>query len=154
MIPQPGFSPPARALPLAEIALLGLVFLPFIAGCMGEQLLSGQQPPVSCSQRRLEYSAALFGEARTQMARHFKERSAMTLHYAYYLSNDAIQFARSARGCPDFNDAVRSQALNLIRTSRQLRILAVTNMRDPDPLVTMTLMQDRYADLFVNRDVE
>ncbi len=154
MIPQRSFPPPAHAPPLAGFALLCLALLPFFAGCLGEPILSERQPPVSCSQRRLEYSAALFGEARTQMARHFKERSAMTLHYAYYLSNDAIQFARSARGCPDFNDAVRSQALNLIRTSRQLRILAVTNMRDPDPLVTMTLMQDRYADLFVNRDVE
>ena len=88
------------------------------------------------------------------MARHFRERSSTALHYAYYLSSDAIQMARATRGCSDFNDVVKSQALNLIRTGRQLRIMAVTNMRDPDPLVTMTLLQDRYADLFVNKDIE
>jgi hypothetical protein len=131
-------------------AALGLL----AAGCSREQILAAQQPPFSCSQRRLELSAALFGEARTQMARHFRERTHITLHNVYYLSSDAMTLARSTRVCPDFNDAVQTQALNLIRSSRLLRTLAVTNMRDPDPLVTQSLMQDRYTDLFLNRDIE
>lgn len=138
------------ALLAALAAALGLL----AAGCSREQILAAQQPQVSCSQRRLELSAALFNEARVQMARHFRERVHITLHYVYYLSNDAMVLARSTRACPDFNDAVQTQALNLIRTSRLLRTLAVTNMRDPDPLVTETLLQERYADLFLNRDIE
>ncbi len=136
------------------LTLASLAVILLTAACSREQILLGTQPLVSCSQRRLEYSAALFGEARTQMARHYRERSAVSLHNAYYMSSDAIQMARSTRTCPDFNEVVKGQALNLIRTSRLLRILAVTNMRDPDPMVSMTLLQDRYADLFVNRDIE
>jgi hypothetical protein len=137
----------AAVLVLAALAALA-------GGCSREQILASQLPPVSCSQRRLELSAALFNEARNQVARHFRERTHMSLHYAYYLSSDAMYLARSTRGCSDFNDAVQTQAINLIRTSRQLRTLAITNMRDPDPLVTETLLQDRYGDLFVNRDIE
>lgn len=131
-------------------AVLGLL----AAGCSREQILAAQQPQVSCSQRRLEISTALFTEARIQMARHFRERTHTALHYVYYLSNDAMVLARSTRACQDFNDAVQTQALNLIRASRLLRTLAMTNMRDPDPLVTETLLQERYAELFLNRDIE
>lgn len=138
------------ALLAALAAALGLL----LAGCSREQILAAQQPPVSCSQRRLELSASLFNEARTQMTRHFRERAHITLHYVYYLSSDAMTLARATRSCPDFNDAVQTQALNLIRASRLLRTLAMTNMRDPDPLVTETLLQERYADLFLNRDIE
>jgi hypothetical protein len=136
----------------AAALLLALTLL--ASGCSRQQILASQQPQVSCSQRRLELSAALFNEARSQMARHLRERTHMSLHYAYYLSSDAVQLARATRGCSDYNDAVQNQAINLIRTSRLLRTLAVTNMRDPDPLVTETLLQDRYTDLFLNRDIE
>lgn len=146
-------TPRRRATP-AALTLLACAAALLAAGCSSGQILSRDQPTVTCSQRRLSISASLYGEARGQMAKHYKERSAATLHAAYYLSSDAIEVARSTRFCPDFDGLVRSQALTLIRTSRLLRVLAVTNMRDPDPLVPMTLLQDRYADLFVNRDIE
>ncbi|HEX7926599.1 MAG TPA: hypothetical protein VF678_03345 [bacterium] len=135
-------------------ALAAVTLAALAAGCSREQILSATQGGPTCSQRRLELSASVFNEARKQMARHFRERSNMSLHYAYYLSGDAIQLARATRGCPDFSDAVQNQAINLIRSARLVRTLAVTNMRDPDPLVTQSLLQDRYAELFINRDIE
>jgi hypothetical protein len=137
------------ALPAA--ALLAALAL---TACSGSDLILGPAQPVVCAQRRLELAQGLYGEARTQMLRYYKERSVMGLQFVYYLSGDAMQVARQTRNCPDFTDSVRNQALTVIRSSRLMRTLAISNMRDPDPAVAAGLLQERYADLFVNKDIE
>jgi len=146
--------PRRRLLPFLPAAAL-LAAVVALSGCYDAGFLSQEQPRIGCVQQRLGNASRLYGEARHQLSRYFKERNVGALHNAYYFSSDAILWARQTRRCPQgFDDAVKSQAVELIRTSRLLRQLAQSNMRDPDPEVAQTLLQERYSDIFMNRDIE
>jgi len=137
---------------LAAAALLAALLA--LSACSQNRSAQDPDAPSVCAMRRLELAQGLYGEARTQLLRYYKERSVMGLQYVYYLSGDAMSFARQTRICPDFNDTIRNQALFVIRASRLMRALAVSSMRDPDPAVAAGLLQERYSDLFMNKDIE
>jgi len=122
-------------------------------GCSQAPLPALRQAP-SCSQTRLDAAQQLFLAARANMARHYKERSALTLNAAYYFAGDSVQLARAARLCPDFDARSRAAAVNLVRLNRQLRVLAFTTMRDSDPQVAQSLLQEQYGEAFAGRDLD
>ncbi len=124
-----------------------------LTGCSSAPLPQLRQAP-SCSQIRLDAAQQLFLAARANMARHYRERSAITLNAAYYFAGDAIQVARAARLCPDFDSRARSAAINLVRMGRQMRTLAFSTMRDSDPAIAQSLLQEQYGEAFAGRDLD
>jgi len=129
------------AWPAALVALL-------LAGCGTE----GLQPrePVSCSQRRLDIAAAMYEDAKELLAEHYTTRNETNLQFAYYASRDAVSLARSIDRCFDFNDVYKADAVNLIKASLLLQKMTTANMRDPDPGVAQSLLQQRYREVFKN----
>lgn len=143
--------PPWRA--VGQAVLLAGLAVWLLAGCSSAPLPQLRQE-VSCSQLRLDAAQRLYLAARANMARHYKERSALTLNAAYYFAGDAIQVARATRTCPDFDARVRTAAVNVVRMGRQLRILAFSTMRDSDPEIAQSLLGELYSDAFAGRDLD
>jgi len=129
----------AGALLLAGVLLLG--------ACTG-QINLRQVQDQSCSRARLDAAARLFDDARQQTVKHYATRVNQALHTAYYASADSIALARSIRRCWDFDRTFKSEAIELIRTNVLLQRLVKLNMRDPDPLVATTLLQEQYHEIF------
>jgi hypothetical protein len=96
----------------------------------------------------------LFQAARSNLVKHYKERSPAALNAAYNFAGDSILAARAARSCRDADSASRNAALNLMRMSAQLRSVALSTMRDPDAQVAVTLLQEQYNEVFGQRDIE
>lgn len=134
----------------------GLVVLGvwLVAGCSRQQLAEERQPATSCSQYRLDVAQRLFQSARVNLVRYYKERGLTTLNLAYSLAGDSIQAARATRTCADFDDQVRALAVDMVRTSRQLRTIAFSTMRDPGDQALVTLLQGGYTDAFAGRDLD
>jgi hypothetical protein len=134
---------------LVLISALGISIL----GCSLPEPPS-QRQAISCSLVRLDEAQILFLASRSNMVRYYKERNASALNAVYNFAGDAIARARATRNCRDFDKSVRAVAVNLIRMSTQMRILAISTMRDPDSQTAVTLMQEQYGEAFAGRDIE
>ena len=141
---------PRRAMAMA--AVLAALAAWVLMGCSSSQPVSRE--PVSCARDRLVSTQQLFQAARSNMAKHYKERGAATLNAAYNFASDAIAFGRASRACRDADRGTRAAALNLMRMSAQLRSLALSTMRDPDAQIAVTLLQEQYSEVFGGRDIE
>jgi len=104
--------------------------------------------PVSCSNRRLNLSAALYEEAKDFLTTHYQERDHLSLLYAYYASVDAEELTRTIRFCDDFSSLMKERGTELIRATRALRKAALLNMRDGDPMVLVQLLGRKYDGVF------
>lgn len=143
-------SPGRRGWWLAQVAMVLLTLV--LAGCPG-QLTLRQNQTLSCSERRLDAAGRLFDEAKAEAVEHYRIRIEQALHAAFYASQDSIILARSIRRCPDFNRRFKAVAVDMIRSNILLQRVVKLNMRDPDPFVTITLLQDRYYEIF-NSDID
>lgn len=104
--------------------------------------------PVSCSNRRLNLSAALYEEAKDFLSVHYKERDHLSLLYAYYASVDAEQLTRTIQYCDDFSPVIKQRGIEMILAARTLRRAALLNMRDGDPMVLVQLLGRKYDEVF------
>lgn len=116
------------------------------AACAPTRRAAG--PP--CGERRLELAAAFYDQAKAQLALHYKQRTDAALSDAYYASQDAILLARATRNCIDFDEVIRRQAIDLIKTNLLFQKLVVSNMRDQDPGVVIDLYGEEYREIFKN----
>lgn len=145
-IPPPAGAPPAAAFRRwARRGLLGALVVLGLSSCAA-QFRTAQQPPESCSRRRLNAAATLYEEAKEFLELHFKERHNSSLVFAYYASRDAEALARTIRGCPDF-ESFRRRGVDLIRANRIFRRVVRLNMRDPDPMVLMHILGPAYDEI-------
>ncbi|HKI99378.1 MAG TPA: hypothetical protein VKB51_12975 [bacterium] len=132
-----------RAALLGTVALLvGVV----IAGCAPTQ----RYTTYACGERRLELAASYYEQAKDKLALHYRQRIDSALSDAYHASQDAVLLARATRNCDDFDEAIRRQAIDLIKTNLIFQKLVVSNMRDQDPGVVIDLYGSRYRDIFKN----
>jgi len=138
---------------MAAAALLAALGTWLLMGCSSAEPQVYRQP-ASCARERLISTQLLFQAARSNLAKHYKERSPATLNAAYNFASDAIALGRASRTCRDSDPGSRAAALNLMRMSAQLRSLALSTMRDPDAQVAVTLLQEQYGEVFGGRDIE
>ncbi|MBI3993837.1 MAG: hypothetical protein HY342_11220 [Candidatus Lambdaproteobacteria bacterium] len=136
---RPASAPASAALLLAGALLLG--------ACTG-QIGLRQAQDQTCARARLDAAARLFDDARQQTIKHYTTRVNQALHAAYYASADSIAVARSIRRCWDFDRTYKTEAIELIRTNILLQRMVKLNMRDPEPLVATTLLQEQYHEIF------
>jgi hypothetical protein len=130
-------------LPLLAAGLLALL----AAGCAPAGIdRSGQ----FCGERRIELALVMFDQAREQMARHFEQRVDSALRDAYQSSQDSLLLARASRNCLDFDEVIRREAIDLIRSNLLFQKLLVSNMRDQDPGVVVDLYGSQYREIFKN----
>jgi hypothetical protein len=140
---KPLFHRPARlALLGAAVLLAGLV----AAGCVPRR----QYGDFTCGARRLQLSAGYLDQAKEKLALHFRRRVDSALAEAFHASQDSVLLARATRNCPDFDEAIRRQAIDLIKTNLLFQKLVVSNMRDQDPGVVIDLYGSEYRDIFKN----
>ena len=132
---------PGRALAVLVTAISVLA-----AGCV--QQLDFQQPIRSCADTGLNAAASLHEEAKQYLVRHFKERDASSLQFAYYATQDTEELTRAIRFCGDFDRFFRQRGSEIIRSARILRRVIIGNMRDNDPAVMVHLMGPDYDDVF------
>jgi hypothetical protein len=123
---------------------LGLLVALVAAGCAPAGQAGGQV----CAARRLEVSRSLYEVAREGMARYFRQREDFALTEAYLASQDATVLARASRGCWDFDELSRRQAIDLIKANLLFQKLVVANMRDQDPGVVIDLYGREYREIF------
>ena len=140
-----------RRPPRAGAGLLFRVAVPAVL--LAALLLAGcapapRGPTFSCGLRRLELASAYYDVAREKMALHFRQRVDQALTEAYHASQDAVLLARASRNCPDFDELVRRNALDLIKSNLLFQKLVVSNMRDQDPGVVIDLYGARYREIF------
>ena len=117
-----------------------------LAGCVGART----RAPVFCGERRMDQALLAYDQAKEHLAIHYQNRSDSSLGLAYRASQDAIFLARASRNCYDFDQVMRRQAINLIKTNLLLQKLVVSNMRDQDPSVVIDLYGPRYREIFKN----
>lgn len=106
------------------------------------------RPAFSCGARRLELASAYYDLAREKLALHYRRRVDQALAEAYHASQDAVLLARATRNCIDFDEVVRRQAIDLIKSNLLFQKLVVSNMRDQDPGVVIDLYGSRYREIF------
>jgi hypothetical protein len=123
---------------------LGLLLALAVAGCAPARPVDG----LACATRRLEVARSLYESARTGLARYFRQREDFALTEAYLASQDAAVLARATRGCWDFDELSRRQAIDLIKASLLFQKLVVSNMRDQDPGVVVDLYGREYREIF------
>ena len=133
------------------LLLTGMITL--LTGC-GSAPAPLRAPTPTCVSARLDAAQQLYFAAKANLVRHYKERSAVTLQAAFYFAGDAMQVARASRFCPEFDTRARSAAINIVRLGRSLRSQAFQTMRDPDPWVAQSLLQEQYTDAFAGRDLD
>ena len=131
-----------RALPAGALLLAALL----AAACAPAQRVEG----IRCGERRLELAASFYEQARGKLALHFQQRVDSSLADAFHASQDSVLLARATRNCVDFDEVVRRQAINLIKTNLLFQRLVVSNMRDQDPGVVIDLYGAEYRDIFKN----
>lgn len=127
-------------LPIAILASL------ILAGCGGGRT----REPVFCGDRRIELALAAYDQAREHLSIHYRNRSDSSLGSAYRSSQDSVFLARATRSCYDFDEVMRRQAINLIKTNLLFQKLVASNMRDQDPGVVIDLYGPRYREIFKN----
>jgi hypothetical protein len=138
---------PARArlpaaLPLAALLLAALA----LAACAPSQRVSAYR----CGERRLELSATFYEQAKTKLALYFRQRVDSALTDSYHASQDSVLMARATQNCLDFDEVIRRQAINMVKTNLLFQKLVVSNMRDQDPSVVIDLYGGEYRDIFKN----
>ena len=128
--------------PLRVTALMLLAAL-VLGSCSG----AGVRAPV-CADRRMNLSLAMFERAKDKMAVHFQQRVDSALNEAYQDSQDSMLLAQATRNCHDFDEVIRRQAIDLIKSNLLFQKLVVSNMRDQDPGVVVDLYGNRYREIF------
>ncbi|HEX9844167.1 MAG TPA: hypothetical protein VGC20_15520 [bacterium] len=134
----------ARGYTLWWSALILLAVL--AAGCAPSQRVQG----FACGERRLELAATFYEQAKSKLALHYKQRVDSALADAYHASQDSMLLAQATRNCFDFDEVIRRQAINVIKTNVLFQKLVVSNMRDQDPGVVIDLYGQDYRDIFKN----
>jgi hypothetical protein len=124
----------------------GLTALLLATACAPAQQYQGY----NCGERRLDLAAGYFDQAREKLAQHYRLRSDSTLSEAMHASQDSILLARATRVCDDFDEVLRRQAIDLIKTNILFQRLVVSNMRDQDPGVVVDLYGSQYREIFKN----
>ncbi len=104
----------------------------------------------SCGQRRLALSSAFYEQAKDKLALHYRQRVDSALADAYHASQDSVLMARATRNCIDFDEVIRRQAIDLIKTNLLFQTLVASNMRDQDPGVVIDLYGAQYREIFKN----
>jgi hypothetical protein len=153
---MPAWAVPLIVLPRRTRGVAGLLAALgawLLMGCSSSEPKAYRQPE-ACARDRLVTTQLLFQAARSNLVKHYKERSAASLNAAYNFAVDAITVGRASRSCRDADPGTRAAALNLMRMSLQLRNLAQSTMRDPDAQVAVTLLQEQYGEVFGGRDIE
>ena len=123
-----------------------ILLLLLAAGCSAAQ----RAPSLRCGERRLELAATFYDQAKSKLAVHFKQRVDSALADAYHASQDSVLLAQATRNCADFDEVIRRQAINIIKTNILFQKLVVSNMRDQDPGVVIDLYGLEYRDIFKN----
>ena len=134
---RPRWGPPLLALALLTAA---------VVGCSARERLQA----ADCGARRLQLSGLQYERAKEKLAEHFRQRVDVALTEAYHASLDATALARATRGCPDFDELIRRQAIELIKANLLFQRLVVSNMRDQDPGVVADLYGSQYREIFKN----
>ena len=124
--------------------VLLLALLP--AACI-DQLEFAPVAQFSCSEVRLNAAAGFYEEAKEQLELHFTERPNNSLVFAYYLSLDSEELAKTIRACPDFRRN-KERAIDLIRANLVFRRVLLVNMRDSDPFVMINILGYKYDEVF------
>lgn len=151
--PWPPLRPGRCGVPRS--AVRGMALLCAALLLLGAGVLAGCVPVapygyVSCGTHRLRLSEQYYEEAKKKLALHFKQRVDTALSDAYHDSQNAVLLARATRNCDDFDEAIRSQAINLIKTNLIFQKLVMSNMRDQDPGVVIDLYGPQYREIFKN----
>ena len=120
-----------------------------LSSCFAE-FAPGMQEPNQCSRKRLDAAVITFEDAKSQLQEHFKIRNDTSLIYAYHSSVDAVNLARSIKKCFDFTSSYKEEAISLIRSNIMFQRLVVSNMRDSDPGVAISLFRGDYVDIIKN----
>lgn len=128
-----------------RVAALVLLAAMMLGSCGG----AGVRLP-DCADRRLNVSLAMYERAKEKMAVHFQQRVDSALNEAYQASQDSVLLARATRNCHDFDEVIRRQAIDLIKSNLLFQKLVVSNMRDQDPGVVVDLFGHRYREIFKN----
>jgi hypothetical protein len=126
-------------------ALLALIAA-LAAACAPTQRSTG----LTCGQRRIALSDAFYTQAKDKLALHFRQRVDSALSEAYHASQDSVLLARASRNCEDFDEVIRRQAIDLIKTNLLFQQLVASNMRDQDPGVVIDLYGAQYREIFKN----
>ncbi len=133
----------------AAAGVLAALAALLLAGCAAA-FRPAQAQLEGCTQPRLITASLLYEEAKEQLAQFYRLRDDSQLFNAYFASGDSLRMARSTRRCFDFDDLARSDAVDLIRSNRLLRILVRSNMRDPNPGVVAGIYRDQYREVLKN----
>lgn len=133
---------------LSAAALVAALLLSAVA--LGACTPVSQYTYVTCGQRRLQQSERYYEEAKEKLAKHFELRVDTALSDAYHDSQNSVLLARATRSCDDFDESIRRQAINLIKTNLIFQKLVVSNMRDQDPGVVIDLYGQEYREIFKN----
>ena len=134
-------------LPVLVMALLLALLLLVLAAC-GPAVR--RRASNVCAYRRVAVAYDLYDQAKGQLTRHYQVRTDTALGRSYQHSRDSVLLARASRGCTDFDEIVRRQAIDLIRANLLLQRLLVSNMRDQDPSVVIDLYGEEYREIFKN----
>ena len=93
-------------------------------------------------------------DVRERMARLKQKEFAEVLARHQLLEDEIVRnvtaLARATRGCPDFDELIRRQAVELIKANLLFQRLVVSNMRDQDPGVVADLYGSQYREIFKN----
>jgi hypothetical protein len=127
-------------------ACLALLSALALLGCAPAQRVQG----AACGGRRLELSVAFYEQAKDKLALYYRQRVDSALADAFHASQDSALLARATRNCSDFDEVVRRQAIDMIKTNILFQRLVVSNMRDQDPGVVVDLYGPQYREIFKN----
>lgn len=129
---------------LLNAALL-LALITGIAGCSSAHTLGP-----ACAGRRLDSAIAYYEGAKTQLSRHFQSHSDTALVHAFYASQDSIIEARGVPECLDAGIGSKRIARKVLLANRYIRGVIVSNLRDSDPGILISIFGSRYRSLFKN----
>ena len=139
-----------RTLHSVRSHVLGGVLALALAGLAAACAPAERVQSFSCGQRRIALSSAFYDQARDMLALHFRQRVDSALTDAYHASQDSVLMARATRNCIDFDEVIRRQAIDLIKTNLLFQSLVASSMRDQDPGVVIDLYGAQYREIFKN----
>ena len=113
-------------------------------------LLVQYSQSLTCGERRIALSNAFYEQAKDKLALHFRQRVDSALTDAYHASQDSVLMAKATRNCGDFDEVIRRQAIDLIKSNLLFQTLVASSMRDQDPGVVIDLYGPQYREIFKN----